>query len=100
MSTQNFDRIYFAEGRFVRSGSTSLQQGVRAILFAALASAGSGDVLGGAVAGLMAQGMPAFEAACAAVWLHGKAGEALGRGLIADDLPEELGRLSALEPVS
>ncbi|MFN3672346.1 MAG: NAD(P)H-hydrate dehydratase [Bosea sp. (in: a-proteobacteria)] len=67
---------------------------------AALASAGSGDVLGGAVAGLMAQGMPAFEAACAAVWLHGKAGEALGRGLIADDLPEELGRLSALESFS
>lgn len=56
----------------------------------ALATAGSGDVLGGAVAGLLAQGMPAFEAACAAVWLHGKAGEALGFGLIADDLPEAL----------
>jgi len=51
-------------------------------------------VLGGAIAGLLAQGMPAFEAACAAVWLHGKAGEALGRGLIADDLPAALGRLA------
>ncbi|MDP3255669.1 NAD(P)H-hydrate dehydratase, partial [Bosea sp. (in: a-proteobacteria)] len=60
----------------------------------ALATAGSGDVLGGAIAGLLAQGMPAFEAACAAVWLHGKAGEALGRGLIADDLPAALGRLA------
>jgi hydroxyethylthiazole kinase-like uncharacterized protein yjeF len=55
---------------------------------AALATAGSGDVLGGLIAGLLAQGMPGFEAACAAVWLHGKAGEALGSGLIADDLPE------------
>jgi hydroxyethylthiazole kinase-like uncharacterized protein yjeF len=60
----------------------------------ALATAGSGDVLGGAIAGLLAQGMPAFEAACAAVWLHGRAGEALGRGLIADDLPAALGRLA------
>jgi hydroxyethylthiazole kinase-like uncharacterized protein yjeF len=56
----------------------------------ALATAGAGDVLGGLIAGLLAQGMPAFEAACAAVWLHGKAGEALGAGLIADDLPEAI----------
>lgn len=60
----------------------------------ALATAGSGDVLAGAIAGLLAQGMPAFAASCAAVWLHGRAGEALGRGLIADDLPEALGRLN------
>ncbi len=38
-------------------------------------------------AGLLAGGMPGFEAACAAVWLHGAAGAALGRGLIAEDLP-------------
>lgn len=60
---------------------------------AALATAGSGDVLGGLIAGLLAQGMPAFEAACAAVWLHGRAGEELGFGLIADDLPESVMRL-------
>lgn len=56
----------------------------------ALATAGSGDVLGGLVAGPLAQGMPGFEAACAAVWLHGRAGEARGPGLIADDLPEAI----------
>ncbi|MEN5083528.1 NAD(P)H-hydrate dehydratase [Bosea sp. TWI1241] len=56
----------------------------------ALATAGSGDVLGGIITGLLAQGMPAFEAACAAVYLHGRAGERLGMGLIADELPEAL----------
>ncbi len=56
----------------------------------ALAVAGSGDVLAGILGGLLAQGLPAFEAAALAAWLHGAAAEGAGRGLIADDLPDRL----------
>ena len=55
-----------------------------------LATAGSGDVLSGIVLGLLAQGMPPYLAACAAVWMHGAAAAAFGPGLVAEDLPELL----------
>ncbi|MCD7061085.1 NAD(P)H-hydrate dehydratase [Pelagibacterium xiamenense] len=67
------------EGRVVINGAAS----------PLLATAGAGDVLAGAIAGLMAQGMSDFDAACAAVFLHGLGTKLFGKpGLMADDLPD------------
>jgi hydroxyethylthiazole kinase-like uncharacterized protein yjeF len=57
-----------------------------------LATAGSGDVLAGITAAMRARGLAPFEAACAAVWLHGRAAELAGRWMIADDLVEAIPR--------
>jgi NAD(P)H-hydrate epimerase len=60
-----------------------------------LATGGAGDVLAGLIGGLLAQGMPPFEAACAAVWMHGETAALFGPGLVAEDLIDYLPRILA-----
>jgi hydroxyethylthiazole kinase-like uncharacterized protein yjeF len=55
-----------------------------------LATAGTGDVLAGMVLGLLAQRMNPFEGVSAAVWMHGRAAQLFGPGLISEDLPDML----------
>lgn len=61
-----------------------------------LASAGTGDVLAGMTAAMRARGLPAFEAASAAAWLHGRAADIAGPQMIADDLVDAIPKALAL----
>lgn len=69
--------------------------GFRAPAPAWLASAGTGDVLAGTIASLRAQGLDAFDAACAGVWLQAEAAKIAGPTMIADDLVEAIPRAIA-----
>src|SRR5699024_8158839 len=54
------------------------------------AAVGTGDVLAVMIRGLLAQGVAGFEAACMGVWMHGRAAQLFGPGLVATDLPDQL----------
>jgi hydroxyethylthiazole kinase-like uncharacterized protein yjeF len=102
------DRLAAVRAAAVRTGAVVLLKGADTIVAAPdgraaindsappwLATAGSGDVLAGTIAGLLAQGMPAWEAAAAGVFVHGSAGALAGPLLIAEDLPPLLPRAIA-----
>ena len=93
---QQWGHIVVLKGAFTVTAEPGGKTAILPVATPALARAGTGDVLAGIILGLRAQGMRAFDAACAGVWLHAEASllaaEAIGStaGVLAGDLVEIL----------
>ncbi len=99
------DRLTAVRAAAARVGAVVLLKGADTIIAApdgraaindtappTLATAGAGDVLAGLIGAFLGQGMPPWDAACAAAWVHGRAATLVGAGLIAEDIPPEIPR--------
>jgi hydroxyethylthiazole kinase-like uncharacterized protein yjeF len=100
------DRLSAARMAAKETGCTVVLKGVSTVVAAPsgqvsiasnapswLSVGGTGDILSGMIGGLLSQGMPPFEAASAAVWMHGEAAMKAGRGLIASDLLPQISQV-------